>query len=67
MRTLGDSLKKSFEPTALVKVENLKGEGVAKGLLLEIYQSLKEKHNTLLDTERGVIYLREREKKGGGK
>ena len=60
MRTLGDSLRRSFEPTTLVKVESLKGEGVPKELLLEVYKPLELKYNTLLDVEKGVIYLRQK-------
>ena len=63
MRTLGDLLKKTFSPTVAIKVEDLGNSKLAKAVLLKIYESERKKEsNVLLDVDKGVIYLKEKEK-----
>jgi len=60
MKSFAESLTKSFEPTTIIKVENLANEKVPMALLLEVHKFLERKYSTLLDTKKGTIYLKKK-------
>jgi len=60
---LGKAFVKSFQPDIFIKVAKMEDGSPVLGLLKEVYKPLGLKYNTLLDSEKGVIYLRR--KKGG--
>ena len=60
--SIGESLVNSFEPDIYIKVAKVKDGEPSIEVLKEVYRSLGNKHYILLDTKKGVIYLK---KKGG--
>ena len=57
---LGKAFVKSFEPDIFIKVAKMEDGSPVLGLLKEVYKSLGKKYNTLVDTKKGIIYLRKK-------
>ena len=62
-----ESMIKSFKPDVFVRVGDINNGGVPQAILREVQQPLGEKYDTMMDTESGVIYLKTKREKGGGK
>ena len=59
---LRESLLSSFEPDIYIKVAKMIDGEPVLGLLMQVYEPLRKEYNTLVDTKKGIIYLK---KKGG--
>jgi len=59
MNAIKDAFRKAFEPTLIIKVENL-STGSISSLLTDLHLMLAKKYETMLDAENGVIYLNKR-------
>ena len=57
MNQIRDILTKSFEPSIIIKVEQLNKESIS-GLLDDIHLLASRRYKTLLDAENAVIYLK---------
>ena len=57
MNQIRDILTESFEPSIIIKVEQL-GKDPISGLLDDIHLLVSRRYETLLDAENVVIYLK---------
>lgn len=53
-----ESMLKGFEPDVFVRVAKIDAGEVPQSILREVQQPLGEKYDTLMDLEKGVIYLK---------
>lgn len=60
---LGESLLSSFEPDIYIRVAKMVDGEPVLGLLMQVYEPLRKEYHTLLDTKKGIIYLKRKGEK----
>lgn len=59
-----DVIRKSFQPKFFIKVGRMEDGEPVPELLTKLHSAIRSGYDTLLDSENGVIYLKEKKKKG---
>ena len=63
---LRETIIEGFNPNVSIRIQDINTREIPQSILREVQQPLGEKYDTVMDTESGVIYLKtKREKKGG--
>ena len=59
-----DIIRKSFQPEFFIKVGRMENGEPVPELLALLHSAISSGYSTLIDKENGVIYLKEKKKKG---
>lgn len=57
---IGESLVNSFEPEIFIRVSKMVNGEPSLALLKEVHTPLNKKYDTLLDINKGIIYLKKK-------
>jgi len=61
-QVMRQKMVKAFEPEVAISVVHLGKVNIATAITKEIFVFLEKKHQTMLDSDNGVIYLKRKEK-----
>jgi len=62
MSDMRNQMVKAFEPEIAIDVIHLGKTNIAAAITKEIFGFLEKKHQVMLDSDNGVIYLKRKEK-----